>query len=414
MSEIKPFLRRVQIRNYKSIADCDVRLGAFTLLVGRNGAGKSNFLDAIRFVAESLQTSLDHAMKTRGGIEEVRRRSTGHPNSFRIALELVLPDDQVGEYVFEVSARKNRGFTVKREELSLENRTGREIGFVVEDGFVKTFNGNGGATGGLFPAEKAEKYQYPPASSDRLYLVTAAGFPEIRPVYDALAAMGFYNLNPQEIRELQSPDPGDLLRRDGSNLAGVIGRLTDERPELKSRMQQYLKLIVPDIEDFGRAALGPSETVKFSQAVKGAKKPWQFYASSMSDGTLRALGVLVSVMQLAADSKPMRFAGIEEPETALHPAASGALIDALREAAEHTQVVITTHSPDLLDRFDPETDTLLVVEARAGTTIIDEPDSASAETIKDHLLSAGDLLRKDQLVPRSAQQLVLSELAPAP
>ncbi len=49
------FLKRVKIRNYKSIAHCDVELGPFTLLVGRNGSGKSNFLDAIRFVADGLR-----------------------------------------------------------------------------------------------------------------------------------------------------------------------------------------------------------------------------------------------------------------------------------------------------------------------------------------------------------------------
>lgn len=61
------FLKKLSIRNYKSIAECDVELGSLTLLVGRNGSGKSNFLDALRFVSESLETSVDHAIRSRGG-----------------------------------------------------------------------------------------------------------------------------------------------------------------------------------------------------------------------------------------------------------------------------------------------------------------------------------------------------------
>ncbi|MFZ4849374.1 MAG: AAA family ATPase [Caldilinea sp.] len=71
----QPFIRKVTIRNYKSIAACQVELQNLMFLVGRNGAGKSNFLDALRFVADALRTSLDHALRDRGTIKEVRRRS---------------------------------------------------------------------------------------------------------------------------------------------------------------------------------------------------------------------------------------------------------------------------------------------------------------------------------------------------
>src|SRR5688500_6467134 len=84
------FISRVVLKNYKSIAACDVRLGPLTFLVGPNGSGKSNFLDALRFVADALSTFLDHAIRERGGINEVRRRSSGHPTHFGIRLEFRL------------------------------------------------------------------------------------------------------------------------------------------------------------------------------------------------------------------------------------------------------------------------------------------------------------------------------------
>jgi len=66
-----PFVRRIRLRNFKSISACEAELGPLTLLVGRNGSGKSNFVDALRFVTDGLNLSLDHAIKARGGIEAV-------------------------------------------------------------------------------------------------------------------------------------------------------------------------------------------------------------------------------------------------------------------------------------------------------------------------------------------------------
>ena len=115
------FLRNVQLRNYRSIGNCDVRLGALTMLVGRNGSGKSNFLDALRFVVDGLRTSLDHAIRERGGIDAVRRSSTGHPRNIAIRLEIVLPDWRVADYGFEIAAQTRGGFVVKREILRIKS-----------------------------------------------------------------------------------------------------------------------------------------------------------------------------------------------------------------------------------------------------------------------------------------------------
>jgi predicted ATPase len=383
----EPFLRRVRIRNYKSIESCDVSLGALTVLVGRNGAGKSNFLDALRFVADGLQTSLDHAIKARSGIDAVRRRSTGHPRNFEIGLQIGLPGWHVATYAFEIAARKEGGFVVRRERLRIVKPDGGlAASYRIEDTQLVDADSFGAMPG-------------PPPAPDRLYLVAASGFPQFRQVYDALLSMGFYNLNPDAMKELQSPDAGELLHRDGSNIASVIARLGAAQPVIKNRIRAYLQTIVPDVDDVDRVALGPKETLEFRQRVVGSEHPWKFYAASMSDGMLRALGTLVAITQLAERTHPVSLVGIEEPETALHPAAAGALMDALREAGAHTQVVITTHSCDLLDKIDSESDRLLVVVSRQGNTQIAPADSASEQAIKEHLYLPGELLRMDQLEP---------------
>ena len=375
---------RVQIKNYKSIASCSVELVGFTILVGRNGSGKSNFLDAIRFVVDSLRSSLDHAIKARGGIDAVRRRSTGHPRNFTIGLELSLPDFSRATYRFEIAARKGGAFVVRHERLRILGSDGRPVAS------YETENGS---------RKNGTPRQMPPVAADRLYLVAAAGLPEFRPVYDAIEAMGFYNLNPQAMKAVQDPDAVELLRPDGGNIASVIGRMRTDKPEAFARIKRYLRTIVPSVADLDRVSLGPKETLEFRQEVKGARSPWRFYAQSMSDGTLRALGALVAVNQLADRKSPVTLVGIEEPETALHPAAAGALIDALREATAHTQVVVTTHSPDLLDQVQLERESVLVVQMHEGLTRIAPLDDAARKTIQEHLYTTGELLRMDQLEP---------------
>ena len=98
-------ITRVVLKNYKSIAACDVQLGPLTFLLGRNGSGKSNFLDALRFVTDALNLSLDHAVRDRGGIDGVRRRSRGHPNHFSIRLGFALPEGATGHYAFRIGTR---------------------------------------------------------------------------------------------------------------------------------------------------------------------------------------------------------------------------------------------------------------------------------------------------------------------
>lgn len=376
-------LTRVTIRNYKSIAACDVHPGPLTFLVGPNGSGKSNFLDALRFVSDSLRYSLDHAFRDRGGINDVRRRSSGHPTHFGIRLEFQLAR-QHGHYSFSIGARPRSGFVVHEECHVVDREEGATSFFKVTDGVVV----------------KSTLRDAPAAASDRLYLVTLSGIAAFRGIYNALSTMGFYNLNPDAIRDLQSPDPGELLNRDGSNIASVLANLNQRAPRQRRMIEEYLERVVPGISGVDAKQIGPKETLEIQQAVRGAKNPRHFFAASMSDGTLRALGVLVALFQHdgVANGK-RRLIGIEEPEAALHPAAAGVLTDGLRDAAEYSQVLVTSHSPDLLDDDDIPEGAILAVVSEDGETRIGPLDGAARSVLKDHLYTAGELLRMNQLQP---------------
>lgn len=370
---------RVALRNYKSIAACDVRPASLCFLVGRNGCGKSNFLDALRFVAEALRLSLEHALRERGGIQEVRRRSGGHPNNFGIRLEVKLAGGE-GWYAFRVAAKPGGRYSVQQEECVVLSG-GEVASYRVTDGKVID-----------------STIANPPAcASDRLYLVNMSGLDVFRPLYDALSGMGFYNLNPEAIRDPQAPDPGDLLNRDGSNLTSVLSSLDSGR---KRAVEEYLTAITPGVTGVTARSMGTRLTLEFRQDVRGAKHPWRFPASNMSDGTLRALGVLVALFQGNGVSGERRhLVGIEEPEGALHPAAAGALIDGLTDASQRAQVLVTSHSADLLDNEAIPDTSILAVLSEEAETRIGPLDEVGRSTLRDHLFTAGELLRMDQLRP---------------
>lgn len=299
------FLTRVVLNNYKSIKACFVKPGPLTFLVGPNGAGKSNFLDALRLVTESLNTSLEYALRERGGINEVRRCSSGHPPHFDIRLEWHLPSGTRGMYAFRVGSRPRGGFDIQQEECRIFAEGDlSESYFKVASGILKNSN---------FKVA-------PTASSDRLYLVAAAGLPPFRPLYDALSHMGFYNFNPDEIRELQSPDPGEVLKRDGSNLASVLSVLEKEHEHAHERISEFLSKVVPGIKGLEIRHVGKKATLEFRQQVGTNRDPWRFMAENMPDGTLPALGVLTALFQSSNSSATsVPFVGIEEPEIAVHP-----------------------------------------------------------------------------------------------
>jgi predicted ATPase len=381
----KPFIRRITIRNYKSIAACQTDLQALMFLVGPNGSGKSNFLDAFRFVSESLRASLDHALRDRGTIKDVRRRSGGHPNHFSIRLDFELPSGSYGYYSFRIGAKPGGAFEVQTEECRV---FGPEVMPSVEH-FYRVESGR---------VVKSSFAMGPAALSDRLYLVAASGLPEFRPVFDALSRVEVYNLNPEKVREMQKPDPSEILRRDGSNAASVLQKLP---AETRRTVNRYLSRIAPGIKEARSSTLGSQETIEFRQDVAGQRHPWRFLASSMSDGTLRAFGILLGVFQAAesGDALPLLI-GLEEPEIALHPAAASVLLSALREGAQHSQIVVTSHSPDLLDNPDIDTDALLAVRNDDGLTKIAPIDDRGREMLRAHLFTAGELLRLNQLSPR--------------
>jgi len=372
-------LRRVIVKNYKSIAVTSVDLEAFTVLVGANGSGKSNFVDALRFVSDCLNTSISLALQNRGGINAVRRHSRGHPTHFGIRLVIELERQGFADYSFEIAARQQGRFEVKGERCIVQTALFREEAkYQVQDGkFTQELPGI-----------------RPKIETDRLALSVVSAVEEFRPVYDFLTSMRFYALAPDQIRQLQEPDAGEVLNRYGSNAAAVLREIQKRKPDSYERLCHLLSKVVPGTRRAEYLSLGQKETLRFKQDV-GDKDPWNFNALNMSDGTLRVLGILLAVYQASAAT----FIAIEEPEATIHPAALDVIIDILKDGTARSQILVTTHSPDVLDNRKIQDSELRLVTSQKGRTIIAPLAEVTRKVIRDRLYSAGELLRMEELRP---------------
>ena len=404
----QPLIKRVVLRNYRSIKSCKVEMSALTVIVGRNAAGKSNFVDAIRFVRDALVNQLDFAMRERGGIDEVRRRAAkSRPPNFSIELELMLQEG-AATYGFTIAPVAGRQFEVAKERCVVHTKAHGGAAFAAERGQVIGFS-RGDEASLLFAKSEESPIA---AAPDRLYLVAVSNLPPFRPVYEALTRMVFHNLNPDEMKRPQRPERGDQLTRDGHNIASVIKELTENGSAAKARVIEYLNAIGVGISDFRTRPVSGYETVEFTQSAPNLDKPWKFDASAMSDGTMRSLGILVSLLATKGTGHGgPTLVAVEEPETALHPAAAGALFDAITEASLRTQVLVTCHSPDLLDQPGLPPESIIAALLDDQGTRLGRISEAKRDLLRQHLQTAGELLRLDQLIP-DPQALALEEDAP--
>lgn len=376
------FIDRLTLRNYKSIEECDLELASVAIFLGRNGAGKSNIVDALDFVSNALYVSLENAVRDRGGIEAIRTRSRfGRPRDVEIALSFRVRPNRHATYSFRLAPDKNRGYVVRNESCHIVSRTGEARGhFIVENG--KVVDASFDIADRIVP--------------DRLYLALASSFPRFRRAFNVLSRMASYNLDVAEIRAPQVHDVGNALYSDGSNLASVITQMQKSFPERWDAVQAYLTAIVPDLVAVRPSYVGSRVDLEFEQRIPGGTAT--FSSLSMSDGTLRALAVLTALFQESSESADaVNVIALEEPEMALHPGGTQTLFDAIMEASEDKQVLITSHSPDLLDRKGLDIDALYSVEIQEGRTAISKMSDVTKTVVRDHLYTPGQLFRMGQL-----------------
>ncbi|MCT9008752.1 AAA family ATPase [Streptomyces sp. NPDC054766] len=396
-----PFLTRVQIQNYRSIAACDVRLGPLTVLAGPNAAGKSNFLDAIRYIHDALGSSPGQALESRGGLQEVLHRGrSGQADSFRIRLEIRLRPERThlphmlkAAYTVEVGTHPQGGHSpvVRREELeeidghSYADGSGPRLVWQPEEAALEPV---------LLPREARDELVLPRTTRSNR---------ETRALYRYLRRMRFYELLTPVLRAVDDT-PGSRgvqpLGERGESLARVLHALAREYPWAKETIDGYLATMIDNAVGLDGVEVPEADLALVVGRFRGEDgQIVKVDRRSLSEGTLRLAAVLAALFQPEALTGDIPFVGIEEPEISLHPPMLGALYDALVAAADNTQVVVTTQSADLLDNAAADPEHLLVVRDDGTGSVIGPIDQAGRRLLGEGVLTLPELLRSGELRP---------------
>jgi len=408
-----PMITRVRLKNYRSIAACDVELGPLTILVGPNGSGKSNFFRVLDLLAHSLDEGLDAAVRRDGGMSSILPRwAVDDPDvGMSIEIHLALADDKRGHYAVDLKRSNVSDFKVAREICSIADATSGIV--------VRKFDVEGqGKTTWIGPEGSFKPHlAVDPLRGLSLTLPLVAGDPSFGLVYHALRGLAFYSLHVSTMRIPRVPDAGERLQQDGANIASLLERMRAENEHGWSpnrHVAEYLELVIPGLTEIRTPTVEGLRFLRFEQRLSDGQSQQTFSAAEMSYGTLRSLGVLVSLFQgNMKGGSPVTLVALEEPDSGVHPAAAAVLLDAMDEASLTTQVLAASHSIAMLDRPDLDLDSLRAVVMDDGRTRIGRIDAASRAVLREHLYTGGELLRMGHLFPDASADDAAQHEAPA-
>lgn len=367
--------RRLTIRNFRSIEDATVDLGRFTVVVGPNGSGKSNFVDALVFLRD-LAKDAEQAVAVRGGFGSVLRR--GKHRDLRLDLLLAanekIADEDHLRYrmVAFRSAGQDWSFSEELITASAKSKSILEVERLPLGGEARGQN-------------RRFEFQLDPRAS----ALTLARQQSLLPskYRSPLLDVRRYRLDLEAMRRPHTHTEDTILHENGDNLATIVGRM-HQGGEIGS-MIDVMRRIIPGLVDMRSIDAGGHDVLEFQQKL--GSRIHTFPARAMSEGSLRALAVVVAAQQV----RKGQMLVMEEPEANVHPGAAALIYDVLQEAARRGDVLITTHSPDLLDAARDET--LLVCNLVNGVTRIGPLASGQRQLVREGLFRLADLMRAEPL-----------------
>lgn len=332
-------IEQLHVENYRALRSIDVKeITPLTVLLGPNGSGKSTFFDVFNFLSECFQYGLRHAWDRRGRAKELKTRGQSGP----VVIELKyreLPDQPIITYHLAIDEGPRGAFV---EEEWLQWRRG-EHGKPFR--FLEYKQGRGKAVSGEVPDEEDRRVEVPLKSPD-LIAVNALGqfaeHPRVAALREFITDWYVSYLSIEDTRGQPEAGPQERLNKTGDNLPNVIQYLRESHPHRLDRIFEILRTRVPRLD---RVLAEPMPDGRLLLQIKDAPFDQPILSRFASDGTLKMLAYMI----VLNDPAPPQFIGIEEPENFLHPRLLPELAEECRRASEHSQVIVTTHSPFFLN-----------------------------------------------------------------
>ncbi|ABQ26968.1 AAA family ATPase [Geotalea uraniireducens] len=365
-------LDKLTIKGFKSIRSLeDFELSNLNVLIGGNGAGKSNFIDFFRLLRAMLELPLpglaSASLKTYiadgGGSDDFLFNGPKVTDQ----IEVVTRFGQNG-YRFKLAPTADENFIINDEASYYEGST------------VGWWELGSGQTSPELLKEKDKRG-------------VAGGRSVASHIYNAISSWKIYHFHDTsklaQMRRYGTIDDSEYLRFDAANIASFLYDLKNNRRVSKQKVYEQIidtiRLVTPFFDDF---ILKPdkNERVRLRWRQKGSDYPLKPH--HLSDGTLRFICLTTALLQ----PDPPSTIIIDEPELGLHPYAIEILAELIKATSKNTQLIVSTQSPALVDYFEPED--IIVVNRKQGASVFERLNKRELSSwLKDY--SLGDLWRKN-------------------
>jgi len=328
-------LEKISIEGFKSIQEQTLELGALNVLIGGNGTGKSNLIQAFRFLREIERGSLSTYSLERGADNLLffgRKRTK--------AIKLHLEFGEGGSsnaYRIHLTPSDEGALVVASEVVSFHDRTN----------YLKPFDRaiNSGSKEAVIGTIKDRIATY------------------VRRDLSSYFVYHFHDTSDSAAVKQPGPlEDNRVLRPDAGNLAAFLYSLKQTQPGHYENIQSVVRQVAPF---FDRFTLEPSKLSPDKIRIEWLEKRSEAYfnAIALSDGTLRFMCLAALLLQPRLPAIVL----LDEPELGLHPSAISLIAELLKAAAQRTQVIVSTQSVTLVNQFSPEE--VWTVERREGATV---------------------------------------------
>jgi predicted ATPase len=347
-------LSRIVLKGFKSIAECDLELSKLNVLIGANGAGKSNFIGFFRMVGQLLEENLQVFVSRQGGPDALLH--FGRKTTEQLDFELYFG---------------NNGYFA-----TLEPTQDNRLMFALESFWWKV-SGEHEIGRGHFET--------------RAFVGTGTYIDEY--VLSAMQQWQVYHFHDTSdtayIKQPHGINDNAYLRSDARNFASFLYLLRNQYPACYQKIVKTIRLVAPFFRDFYlRPSPQNKNVIELEWFERGQDVP--FKAHLLSDGTLRFM-CLATVFLQPEDLQPETIL-VDEPELGLHPYAITVLASLIRTAKK--QVIISTQSVELLNEFDAND--VIVVDRDHGKSLLRRLDRHDLEAwLEDY--SLGELWKKNVL-----------------
>jgi predicted ATPase len=409
-------IKKLRVTNFKSFNDLELELGQFNVLVGANASGKSNFVQIFRFLRDIARYGLTDALALQGDTEYLRNIYIGPASnsSFEILSEEEINFDdfhmtnqeggsewreEIKEvfYHFALTSRgKGREIETAEDTLRLKGRFFRTRAGEEEylgSGELTMSNTMGDVENSIIIDGKRigeawfARFDAHQSLPQELLLGHAALFPPVTAfLFPPLGIKGtlpiaIYDFDPKLAKRGLLAGRREL-EGDGSNLAIVLNALLQDQED-KRAFLNLMKDALPFVESIMvERAFDTSLQIQLKEMYSQKYLPAEF----LSDGTMSIAALIVA---LFFEEKP--FIIIEEPERHIHPYLISRVVNMLKEASEKRQVIITTHSPEIVKYVDVK-DLLLLSRDKEGFSTISRPkDAGMVKAFLEHDLGVEEL-----------------------